>query len=344
VLPLAAPASTALSLWAVAFIALAAIAPLSAAQAPGGVVTIKLDGSSALTIGAANITVIHGNVTYTDSVPAGQGTVTVAATAPDGWKAAFEPASAFRLNPGQTAPITITLTAPPANSGSKTGNLDVKATGDSGAGRTAPPVATATVALTRDDPLPPPPPPDRTPLYIGIAAGVLVVIGGIVAIVAVRKRIAREAAEAAAAQRAAYVARETGISIQSVDGPLPFGDRRASIYRVRVENVSDRPRIAVIEVRERPPTWRVAPSIPRIPLSPGEKVVVSVFVNPDDGVPVGEQARIVVSARPEEAQEKFEPLVIDATATMVRIPEPGKPKTVVHPREGITSRSMTLRF
>lgn len=334
---MAAPASARRYAVALAVVLACVLAPTALAQLPGPTVAVKLDQTQ-LSLGAANTTTVTATVTYSDQVPGSTPTITVATQAPDGWKATASPATL-----AGSGTVTITLVAPAAHNGAATGNLQVSVNANAGAGRT-PATASATLALTRVDPAPVPP-PNYTPLIVGVVVAVLVVAAGVALALRRRsQRLAREAAEAAAAaEKAAFLARETGITIELVDGPLPFGDKREAIYRVRVTNASDRPRIAVIGVKDVPDGWRAAPSIPRLPLSPKESVVVSVYVNPAPTVAWGEKATLVVTARPEEAQELSERVAIEAAAPAVRIPVVDDSPAAVQHREDIRTSRFILR-
>ena len=97
-------------------------------------------------------------------------------------------------------------------------------------------------------------------------------------------------------------------------GPLPYGERRESVWRVTLTNVSTRPRVAILEMRDVPEGWRAATSLPRLPLSAGERVTVSVHVAPDLSVPAEAVARITVAARPEEARERVSSVALECVA------------------------------
>jgi len=336
---LAAPATARRYGVAVAIILIALVAPTTIAQVPAPNVVVKLD-QSALSLGAANTTTVTATVTYTDQIPTAQGSITLVATTPEGWKATVDPSNLL-LNPGQSGTFKITLIAPSAHAGAATGHLDTKATAQAGAGR-ATGTGTASATLTRVDPLPPPP-PNYAPLIVGITLAMLAIATGVV--LAIRRRKARHAAEtaAAAAAQAEFLARETGISIHFVDGPIPFGDKREAIYRVAIQNVSERPRIAVVSVTSTPDGWRAAPSIPRIPLSPSERAVISVYVDPPAIAAWGERVAITVSAKPEEAREKSERVTLDAVAPAVRIPVLDKSEPAIGAREDIRTSRFILR-
>lgn len=323
---------------AIVLLALVALTPTTLAQVPAPSIAVKLD-QNALSLGAANTTLVNVTVTYTDQIPTAQGSVTLAATVPEGWKATVDPANLL-LNAGQSGTFKVTLVAPAAKTGAITGNLDAKATVQAGAGR---PSATgsASLALTRVDPIPPPPPNYTPAILLSVLAVALLALGG--ASFAVSRRNARLEAEAAAAAHAEYMARETGITIHFVDGPLPFGDKREAIYRVAVHNVSDRPRIAVINVTSTPDGWRAAASIPRIPLSAGERVVLSIYVDPAPTAAWGERVEITVSAKPEEAQVLDERVTLDAVAPAVRVPVLDKSAPAVQAREDIRTSRFILR-
>lgn len=302
---------------------------------------------TALDLGAANVTVL--NATVTNDNPSIPGQVVVSVEAPAGWTAE---ASLLQgpLAAGASQDFTITLTAPEAGAGAATGELVVTATITESAATARTETGRATVALTRVDPAPPPPPP--APWYEtpgGIAAIVLaaLLVAGLAAAAVVlrSRRLAREAAEAEAARRAAeeaahraYLARETGISLALLDGPRKYGPKRELTYRLQIENVSDRPRVAIVAVAETTPGWTAAVSIPRMPLSPGERAVVTLYANPDDAIASGEPARLVVSARPEEAQERDERVTISSEAPSVRVPLEGSGPASRAPRVNANQR------
>lgn len=300
-------------------LALVALAPAGVAQIMDPTASVQL-GQSTLDLGAANVTTVVASVSGTSQ---NAGTVAVSVTAPEGWTVVADPSS-FAAPGGQD--VTLTITAPDAGAGAAAGDVVVTAVTTEAAptSRSSAP-ATATLGVTRVDPLPPPPPP--TPWYQttgGIAAivvAVLLVAGAVVGIVLHRRRkaarAAAEAAAAAAAARAAYLDRETGVKVALHEAPRQFGPKRELVFRVQVENVSQRPRVAVLRV-EATPGWTGAPQLPRIPLSPGEKSTVTVAVSAGPDVASEGKADVVVIARPEEAQELDERFTIPIEAPAVR--------------------------
>ena len=311
------PRSPALAAGALVLLALAATAHAQVAQ-PQVAVTLEED---ALRLDADGTATVNATVRYTDPVPAAQGTVTLAAVAPDGWTVAIEPAASFPLNAGGSQTVTLRLTAPAAGTGAEAADATLTATVDAGPGRTA--TGSATLGLARLDPLPPPP-PDNTPLLLaGVAAALLVLGLAAAVLVARRRRLARLAAERdaaarAAAARAAFLARETGIRIAPAGEAQPFGDRREVAVRLRVHNASDRPRVALVEVKDATAGWLAAVNVPRRELRSGEDMVVTLTARPPDGAPLGATATVVVAARPEEAREMDERVTLDLRAPDAR--------------------------
>lgn len=338
-----------------ALLSLALLAGSAHAQVANPSVSLDLPAVP-VDLGAGNVTELAAQVRNTGSL---QGTVTLAVTAPEGWTVVVEPASAFTLAANAQAPVTLTLTAPAAGAGAQKGAVELRATIQDAAGRTGSDAASVGVSRVDPAPVPPPPPPDPfLMLLLGLAVAAVPTSGA--AFYWRRKQLQREAAEAAeaarvaeerrvaeeqarlAAERAeaerrrleleaaaaaaakaaheAWLARETGITLHLVDGPIRFGTRRELTYRVRVENVSERPRIAILGVAETPEGWTAAFSVPRLPLSAGEAAVVTVYVNAADAVPEGTQGNVVLTARPEEAQELDERLTLTPVAPAVRIP------------------------
>lgn len=131
------------------------------------------------------------------------------------------------------------------------------------------------------------------------------------------ERIARQRAqqeEEARQAREAYLDRETGILIRCMDGPRALDrSRRDSIFCLAVENVSNRPRVAIVGTDRPIPGWRAGFSLNEIPLDAGQEVTLSFYVMPDDSVDDGASVDITVSARPEEATELAERLVLHVT-------------------------------
>lgn len=323
--------------WAGALVLLVLALP-ALAQVPAPQVAIALESAS-LSLGASNTTLVNATVTYTDTVPTAQASVTLAVEAPDGWTIVIEPSPEFPMNAGSSQTVTLNITAPAALAGALAGDATLTATATSGPGR-APGTASATLALTRVDP-PPPPPTDYTPLVIGLVLAALVAGAGGAAYARqrrlAREAAAREAAERAAAERAAYLARETGISIAANGEPLPFGDRREVAVRLTVKNTSERDRVALVEVKESPKGWLAAVNVPRRELQAGEDMVVTLTARPPDGAPLGAFARVVVAARPEEAQELDERVTLAITAPDARPPPNGSHPSVV-PRDGVVPK------
>lgn len=289
-----------------------------------------------LSLGAGNNTTLAATVTNPGSFA---GTVSLSFAALDGWAVSAEPAS-FALAAGASQPVTITVVAPLAGEGAASGAIAATATLSDSAGRTA--TAEGATPVARVDPpvVPPPEPPYALWALAAVLLVAIVALGvGLQLRARRRKReraeaearavaeakrraeeeAARLAAEKAAAE-AAFLARETGISIAVHDGPRPFGSKRELAYRLTVSNVSDRPRVGVVAVAEVAAGWRASVSLPKLPLSPGESVLVSAYVNPDENVPSGSKARIVILAKPEEAQERDERVVIEVEAPLPHVP------------------------
>lgn len=286
----------------------------------GLAVAVELDEAD-VSLDAGNATNVTGTVTNPGTL---QGTVTLALTLPEGWTATVDPPSAFSLASGQSVPITLTLTAPAAGLGALTADVLLDATITDAAGRSA--SAQATLGVTRVDPLPPPPPPPPYDLYAsyGILAAGLIVIGLLVHHQLRSERLARERAEAEEARRRAeheaYLSRETGIGLTLVEGPHRFGSRREVVFRLAVENQTQRERVALVGVAGCPKGWTAASALPRIPLQPRERVVVTFYVNPGDAVPAHEVGHVVFFAKPEEARELDQRVGVDVTAPEVRVP------------------------
>lgn len=299
-------------------------------------VAVALD-EAALSLGASNETTLSGTVTNGGRL---QGTVALAPTIPAGWNVTLDPATPFTLAAGQSATFTVTLVAPAAGVGAAAGDVFVDATLTDGAGQTA--TAQAALAVTRVDPvIPPTPPPyDLYASYALLAAGAV----GIAFLVYAQlrgERLARERARAEEEARRlaheAYLARETGIGLTLVDGPVHYGTRREVVYRLAVENQTPRDRVALVGVAEVPHGWTAASSLPRIPLKPSERIVVTFYVAAGDGVPTGAIGRVSFFAKPEEAQELDQRVSVEVPAPAVRVPTLGdRPATA--PREAVAPK------
>jgi hypothetical protein len=319
-------------------IALALALPIVTAQV-GPIntgVTAVFDGPGA-NVGAGNTTL--ANVTVTNTGPAA-GSVALALTVPAGWNATINPAQ-IPLAAGQSGTATVTIVAPSAKPGeTNNGSLALAATFvETNTNRQA--TASASYQLTLIPvPLPPPPTPFlQTPLGTALIAGSLaVVLIGITAFIVLRqRRIDREEAERLAAEKAAreaYLARETGIGITLVDGPHDYGQRRELAWRIQIENRSDRDRVAVVEAIEAPPGWRAAPSLPKINLSPGQKIVITVVVTPEAGTPSGAAMQLYVRAKPQEALELDERITLAVVAPAAPAPLKESYRPVVVQRLG----------
>lgn len=321
-----------LSLVLVALLAAPAVAQVPGAVQPQVMVTLDV---ASLELGAGNTTAVEGVVANPGQF---DGTVNLEIAAPEGWTVSVEPSSSFSLAAGAQAPVTITFIAPAAGLGAATGDASFGATLTDSAGRTA--SATASVGVTRvDPPVVVPPPPYG--LYAAIAGAVLLALAT-AGIVLWRRRQARLRAEAEeAARRAAheaYMARETGVGISLLDGPVRFGAKRELVYRCVVENRTQRPRLAVIGSVDVPAGWTVAPSVPKLPLAPGERVTVTFFVACADHVPPESTVPIVFRARPEEAQELDERVTLEAKAPDVRVPALDPHKSVSVAREPVAPK------
>lgn len=303
----------------------------------GLAVTVALDEAD-VSLDAGNATNVTGTVTNTGTV---QGTVALALTLPEGWTVTVDPPSAFSLQTGQSVPVTLTVTAPAAGLGALRADVVLDATITDAAGRSA--TAQATLGVSRVDPLQPPPPPPPYDLYAsyGILAAGLVVIGFLVYGQLRDERLARERAAAEEARRQAehdaYLSRETGIGLTLVEGPHRFGSRREVVFRLAVENQTQRERVALVGVAQCPPGWTAASALPRIPLGPQERVVVTFYVNPGDDVPAQTVGHVVFFAKPEEARELDQRVGVDVTAPDVRVPTVGQ-APVTAAREPVAPR------
>lgn len=326
---------------------LALAAPTALAQGlPQPGVTITLNEPS-VELGASNSTQITGSVQYTDSAPAlngaTDGTVTLSVTAPEGWTVVIEPASAFSLGPGANADFTVTITAPSLEAGAANadGDATVTASAQSPDGRSA--TGTASLGLTAI--APPailPPPWYQTPGGIAAIVGAILLVLAIAAFAAHRSRQKRLAAEAAArdaAERAAWLDRETGVTLALAGGPLQYGHRREVVYRLALVNQSQRPRVALIDIAEVTNGWRAATQVTKIPLSVGETQTVTLVVTPDAVITPGDKATVTVRARPEEAREKDERITIDVIAPKSGVPQDPHYKIVSVHREGVGIKS-----
>lgn len=330
--------ATKLSVAAALLIALAA--PLSLAQVPQPGVTVTL-ASSSVSLGLSNSTTVTGTVAYSDPAPAvpgagsTDGTITLSVTAPTGWTLSVEPATPFTLAPGSSAEFTLTLVAPATGAETTTSDATVTASAAGAGGRTA--SASAPLSLTLEVPPPPAIPWYRTAAGMaGIGIAILLVLGAIGAF-AWRRHRRRLAAERAAAKQAAYLERETGITIALAGGPTQYGHRREIMYRVNVTNASQRPRVALVDVVEVTNGWRAATQVTKLPLSPGETQPVTLVVTPDAVITPGDKASVVVRAKPEEAREKDERVHVEVVAPKHGVPADPHYRIVSVHREGAGS-------
>lgn len=323
------------SIPAFALVLALALVPGALAQVPQPQLTLTLE-QDALELGAATTSstiLVNGTVAYADTAPAvpvgtTDGTITLAIAVPDGWTATLDPAGPFTLAPGASAPYTIELVAPAATVDANTFAMDVTGEATSGDGqRSASAATTLTIAQLA---LPPPPVPwYQTPGGIaGIVGAILLVVGIVVALVVRRNR------RIAAAERAAYLARETGIGIEVSGTPIQYGHRREIMYRVAVTNKSDRPRVGIVEVAEITNGWRAALQFSKVPLSVGESRSVTLLVTPDAPITPGDRASVVVRAKPEEARELSEKVTIEVVAPKHGVPADPHYRIVTVHREG----------
>ncbi|MHB8586372.1 MAG: hypothetical protein ACYDDF_11130 [Thermoplasmatota archaeon] len=315
------------ALCATSWIALPAMAQVPQPQ-PNPSVSVTVP-SATENVNANGTSNVSASVANTGAL---EGTVAVTVQAPAGWTATANPTSA-NLQGGQSVAVTITLRAPAAGQGAANGAVAVGATITDQAGRTGQ-SAPASVQVVRVDPVvvPPPPPPDYTPYYV--AAAIVALLIAALVVLALRRRAQRRATEAA------FLARETGITIQPSGAPIPYGSRRELLHKVSVKNESDRPRIALVGIAARPPGWSAAFSNPRVPLAVGESALLTLHIQPDDSVPPGAKVSFVLIARPEEATQRDERVTIEVEAPAPRIPNGGASATrsVVAHREPIAPR------
>lgn len=236
-----------------------------------------------------------------------------------GWIVKVSPET-LRLDAGASGEVVIALQAPAAGDGASTRTMRLRATITDDAGRVG--VDEASIALARlDPPAPPVPPPwiltAEGMTSLALVALTLAAVGAMLLASARRRK-----AEAEAAARQAFLDRETGIKLEITDGPHRFGMGRDLVYRVRVWNETDRPRVATLGVAAAPDGWRAVPSLPRMPLGARESIHVTFLVSPAPSAPAGTRARIVLWAKPEEAEKLDERIEIEVVAPDVRIPGP----------------------
>jgi len=318
--------------WALLLILLAPAAFAQTLPSAQPQVSLALSAKE-LRLNASNESAVYANVTNGGALA---GTASLTMGDAGGWNVRAEPRT-FPIAAGRTQMVVLYLTAPAPGSGPATTNLAVSVSfSESNTQQSA--SAQGAVALVRVDPPPPPPPPFLTPARIGLGVGALALVAALVVVLVVRRRKKLAAAKAAedarlAAEHAAWLARETGITIEIEGALLPWGLRRELLQRVRVRNASERPRVAQVGVRSAPPGWIASVSLPRFPLSAGESALVTVYLNPSHDVPGGEATEIVLYAKPEEAQEKEERVALRFEAPPIRIPR-GDEATTIALRDG----------
>lgn len=288
---------------------LVALAAPVTAQVPAPQVSVSLD-LAGVRLDPGQATWVNGTVAYEDAVPGATANVQLAVSAPDGWSVTLD-RQAVPVNAGGTAAFILLVEAPAHAVGD--GAALVTATANTGAGR-PPATATTELALAWVAPSLPPPPADLAPWIAGAlvltSAGALVVV---ILLARRRRHIAREAAE-----RAAFLARETGITLEQASAPAPFGDRREVAVRVKVTNASDRPRVALVEVVGAAGGWHAAVNLPRRELAPGEVLLVTLIAQPPEGAPLGARTTVTLAAKPEEARERDERVTLDLEAPDAR--------------------------
>lgn len=310
-------------------LALLLLVPVALAQ------TVPVDPQGTLSLStkdvqlhASNETTLYANVTNTGRLAA---TASFTLGVVEGWTIRAEPRT-VPIAAGQTQQVLLILRAPSAGQGALQGRLDIRVTlSDPNTLRTS--QMEESILLHRVDPLPPVPPPRTTPLQvIGFVAGTALVIAGVAWLETRRRgRIA-----------AAWRAREMGLAIE-LEGPmLPWGLRRELLQRIAVRNLTDQPRVAHVGMRETMPGWTGAVSLPRLALGPGERALLTLYLNPGDEVAGGAPARFVVYARTAEAQEHEEHLVVELEAPPVRIPGP-EASTTIALRDGSAVRPSLRR-
>ena len=315
---LTAPATRRGALLAAALLALLAaqLAGPAAAQLPTDLRLVVELPDDALALDAGNATALTATVRNEGAVG---GTVALQAVVLDGWSVEVEPSTPFSLDGGEAVEVTLTLRAPAAGEGAASGDVGLAATLTDAAGRAA--SAQDAVAVARvDPPVVLPPPWYAQPLWQALVAALVLALAAGALLWLRRRRLAALAAAAAAEREA----RETGVSLALASGPFRFGAGRELVYRIAVQNVSERPRVALVLVAGAPDGWTAAVSLPKMALSPGERVEVSVYARPGDGVPVGDKGVLHLAAKPEEAREREERVAIEVEAPTVRVPTNGE--------------------
>lgn len=309
-------------------LALTALSVPAAAQGPlDPAVQVQLDGGGeAARLDAGANEAFSGRVA--NEGRAG-GSVRLEATAPEGWRVQIEPAGAFSVAAGSSAPFVVRVFAPDAEVGAAEGGVVVRATLTDAAGQTA--TGEATLAVARvDPPVPVPPTPwwqEAAPWAAGLVA--FAVVAGAAAVAAQKRRRQREAA--AAAERA-MLERETGVTMR-VEGQIAtYGWQRELAYRLVLENVSDRPRVGLVRVASTPDGWRASVNLPRVPLSAGERVALTLHVQPPPTAEPGELVTFLLGCRPEEAREREQQVDLSVEAPPWRVPVQGRGEAEPQPR------------
>lgn len=252
------------------------------------------------------------------NAPTSEGIVTLTASAPAEWTLTLNPAS-LTIPGGQSRTVTGTLTAPPAGGATPadgpvalTGTIRNSATGNQAQG-TAP-----AVALTFNAPpapvVVPPPPKDYTVLIVS-----LILLG------------------LALAGAGTYLYLAGGVALVAENAVQPMNVGIDGVYRVRVENKANRPRIIELRVRELPRTWFAAFSFPFIRLQARETVVVPLYVKVPFTSSAGAVGTLVAQARPQGPFPWRAHVRVVANVVDVEVGSTYRPAPSAAPAEGAAS-------
>ena len=277
------------------------VSPLAAAQTLADPAITLTALSDALDLDADDTATFALRVANPGNV---DGNVALVATAPAGWLVALD-AENFVLVAGASRDVQVTVTAPSAASGAAAGEFAATATLTDAAGRAT--AANAAVAVTRVDPPVVVPPP-----FWQTAPGIAALAGGVVAVVAIIALVWRTRRQRAAA-RAAWDARELGLTLSALSGPSPVGADRSVAFRMVATNTTNVPRVAQLTL-DAPEGWRASLSLARVALGAGQRSELTLLARPESQVPANSAAEFAVRARWEDALDVEVPLSLEAVA------------------------------